>query len=70
MSALSRLRKQWNYETNVPRCEVCKNYRRGKTFLRNSLPVTSQPLCKLGSFTVKPTACCDKFVGLDGTTLY
>ena len=66
---LSRRRRAWNYETNVPRCENCAHYRKPGTFLRDSLPRTSPPQCKLGEFIVKPTAVCDRWTGADGATL-
>ena len=69
MSTLSRLRKKWNYEPNVPRCVNCVSYRKPGLFLRDSLPVKSPAMCKLGDFVVTPNACCDRWSGKNGERL-
>jgi hypothetical protein len=69
MSALGRLRKRWNYETNVPRCLNCTHYRKPGIFLRDSLPIKSPAMCKAGDFTVAPNACCDRWESKDGDRL-
>jgi hypothetical protein len=62
MSLLSRLRKKWNYETNVPRCATCAEYLPARVYLkRDSIPIQAKPLCKAGHFHVAPLACCDKW---------
>jgi hypothetical protein len=70
MSKLSQLRKKMGYETNVPRCETCASYKKPYIFLStNSIPKRSPAFCRTADFTVQPNACCDKWVGNDGTEL-
>lgn len=62
MSALSQLRKKWNYETNVPRCSTCVEFVPARVYLkRDSIPVGAKPLCKKGHFHVAPNSCCDNW---------
>ena len=61
MSKLGQLRKLWNYETSAARCLNCAHYRKPGTFLRNSLPVKSPPICTAGDFLTRPNAVCDKY---------
>jgi hypothetical protein len=61
VSYLSRLRKKVSYDPDTPRCENCLHYRRPGTYLRDSLPRTSPPQCKLHGFTVKASASCDSW---------
>lgn len=69
MSAISRLRKKWNYEGDVPRCEICASYRKPVVFLKDSMPRKSPAMCKVGAFSVKPNAVCDMWNDKDGTVL-
>lgn len=62
MSFMGRVKKEWGFESNVPRCFNCVAYRKPNTFLRNSLPVQSPPMCSLGLFMTTPNSCCDKWV--------
>lgn len=62
MSKLGQLRKLWHYATSVPRCINCAHFRKPGAFLRDSLPVTSPPMCKAGDFVTRPNAICDKWV--------
>ena len=62
MSFLSKLRKEWGYETSVARCCNCVHYRKPGSFLKNSQPTEHPPMCKLGMFMTRPNACCDKWV--------
>lgn len=69
MSKLSALRKRVGYDADVPRCNNCKQFRRGGEWLRDSLPRTSPPTCKVHGFTIKLMAVCDKWAGTNGDTL-
>ena len=69
MSYLSKRRKAWGYESSVPRCSICKNFQKPRYVLINSLPKWSEPVCRKGEFTVKSHGCCDRWEGLDGSTL-
>jgi hypothetical protein len=70
VSKLSQLRKKWNYETDVPRCCNCVHFKNPVVYVvRDSLPRRSHPLCKAGDFTVRPNAVCDKWTGIDGSTV-
>jgi hypothetical protein len=70
MSALGKLKSQWNYERSVPRCEICTNYRKpGWVLVRDSLTRGTPPRCNLGGFEVKPAGCCDKWQGVNGQGL-
>jgi hypothetical protein len=60
MSKLSQKRKLWKYTPQAPRCVNCAHYRASGMFLRNSLPVKSPTLCKLGDFIVGPNGICEK----------
>jgi hypothetical protein len=62
VSYISRLRKQWNYETDVPRCGTCAEFQAPRVYLtRDSISARSKPLCKAGHFQVSANACCDKW---------
>ncbi|MCM5682909.1 hypothetical protein M8A51_25585 [Schlegelella sp. S2-27] len=50
MSFLSKIKKKWGYETDTPRCENCRSYRRPGQFLVDSLPRKSPAMCQLGDF--------------------
>lgn len=60
VSHISRLKKQWGYETNVPRCSTCVEYLPPRVYVkRDSIPVKTEPLCKKGDFFVAAHSCCD-----------
>lgn len=61
MTHATQVKRAWNYERDVPRCENCANYKRAHMLLVNSLPRKQQPFCKKGSFNVKPNDCCDRW---------
>lgn len=62
MSKIGQMRKAWNYETNVPRCETCTSVRKPIAYLKtNSVSALSPWLCVRGTFEVRPNACCDKW---------
>lgn len=68
MSYCSQLKKSWGYETNVPRCEACRHFSVSVIVLTtDSLTRRTNHLCRLGGFTARPNACCDRWVGRDGT---
>jgi hypothetical protein len=70
MSKLGQLRQRLGYETNVPRCETCMNFKKPYVYLTtNSKPARSKALCKAHQFMVQPNACCDKWAGSDGSIL-
>lgn len=70
MSKLAKLRKAWNYETNVPRCENCASFQKPYVYVTtDSNTKRSHAVCKLGWFTVQPNAICDRWSGSDGTRL-
>lgn len=69
MTYLAKLKRDWNYEGNVPRCDICTHYRPAKLYLIDSLPRLSDPTCNHGGFACRPNAVCDKWVGKDGTKL-
>lgn len=68
-NTIRQIRKEWNHEYNTPRCRTCTHYKKPGTFLRNSLPVTSSPWCKLGDFRTDENALCDKWASRTGETL-
>lgn len=62
MSKISQIRKAWNYETNVPRCETCTSVQKPRIYLKtDSIPAATPWICRRGSFDVRPNACCDKW---------
>ncbi len=69
MSMLSRLRKKVGYDTDIPRCQTCKQFRKPGSFLRDSLPVKSPAMCKQHDFTVQPLSVCDSWTSRSGETL-
>lgn len=69
MSKLSQKRKKWGYESSVPRCATCVNFKPGGFFLLDSLPRHFGPKCKEGGFGVDLVGVCDRWKGKDGSTL-
>ena len=69
MSKLGALRKRWNYEENIPRCETCSWCKRGKIYLINSLPRKAPPLCTKGNFQTKINSVCDNWESKKGEVL-
>lgn len=68
-TSVKTLKKRSGYDPDPPRCENCINYRKGGFWLKDSLPRTSPPMCKVGEFYVNPIACCDLWTSGDGTPL-
>ena len=70
MSKLGALRKRVGYETNTPKCETCKAFRKPYIYLTtDSHTKRSQPLCSRHHFTVAPNACCDDWEDANGVIL-
>lgn len=71
MSKLGQLRKRVGYETNTPRCETCREYRKPYVYLTtHSITKRAEPFCKRHDFTVRPLACCDEWTDAHGVTLF
>lgn len=70
MGFLKQRRKRMGYETDVPRCENCVSFQKPYIYLTtHSQTKRSQPLCKVGEFTVSPQACCDQWESPRGEKL-
>lgn len=62
MSKLSQQRTRMGYQTNVPRCESCANYRKPYVYLTTySAPTRSKAQCVRFHFSVQPNARCDEW---------
>jgi len=61
MSYLSRLKKLWDWESDVLRCDNCSYFKRQHTYLKNSLPMIDRARCLLGGFGTNANAACDKW---------
>lgn len=71
MSYISKLKKKLNYDSQTPRCLICKNYRRGYIKLTtDSRTVKVDPMCNVMCCHVKENGLCDKWVSAkDGAVL-
>lgn len=67
--SLRKLRKQVNYETDVPRCGNCRHFNGKRVVLKDSLPVRFYCVCTKHSFEVRPNAVCDTWIGSTGDVL-
>ncbi len=71
MSAMSQLKKKWEYDRDIPRCENCKEFR--ETFVKlttDSITRRVHQHCNAAGFTVRRVAVCKNWVGKeDGAVL-
>ena len=65
------LRKKFGYEASVPRCATCKHYVSSHKFQAlGGHRMLGPPMCRLGAFSVRMEACCDRWADkVNGTTL-
>ncbi len=61
MTHASQVKKDWEWESDVPRCMTCEHFRSSAMFLVNSLPRKVSPFCKKGSFNTRPNAVCNRW---------
>lgn len=62
MSYMSKLRKKWDYEKDVPRCENCKHFRESYVKLtHDSLTRRVHQHCDLGGFNCSKVGLCMKW---------
>lgn len=66
---LASLKRQLHYDSDVPRCETCKHFRKAGSVLIDSLPRAFGPKCTLHDFNVRQCGCCDTWAGHDGSDL-
>ncbi len=64
-----KVKNSVEYETNVPRCETCKHFRKTKTILINSLPWWLPVRCVKHSLKVEATAICNTWESKTGEVL-
>jgi hypothetical protein len=70
MSKLGILKKQWDYEPNVPCCSECVHFRQAFIKLTtNSNTKRINQHCHLGGFTVSRNGVCKNWTGKDGSKL-
>ena len=70
MSHLSRLKKNVNYEHNVPRCAICNHFQKSMIVLTtDSMTKRINHHCKRHGFNVAPNSVCDTWTGVDGDIL-
>lgn len=70
VSAVSRLRRKWNWEGNAPRRGNCQHF--GPMLVPNQTTGrlrTVWGFCTIGEFKTNRRACCDHWAGRDGSTL-
>lgn len=61
MTHASQAKKDWEWESDVPRCMTCEHFRSSAMFLVNSLPRKVSPFCKKGWFNTRPNAVCNRW---------
>lgn len=62
MTRAASVKKDWEWESDVPRCMNCLHFRSSAMFLVNSLPRKVSPFCKKGQFNTRPNAVCNRWV--------
>jgi hypothetical protein len=68
-AATEKKRREWGYETDVPRCSTCIQFERAHVCQRGGTPRLVDHTCRRGKFTVSPSACCDKWCNRRGETI-
>lgn len=58
MTRAASVKKDWGWESDVPRCVTCVHFKSSAMFLVNSLPRKVSPFCKKGDFNTRPMAVC------------
>jgi hypothetical protein len=70
MSAMSKLKKKVGYETNIPRCKTCTNFREAKIVLiKNSKTKRINHCCAKHGFTIAINSVCDTWLTETGESL-
>jgi hypothetical protein len=59
---LQRIKIKIDYDSDVPRCNTCKNYKKAKTVLVNSLPRFQFQRCSLHNFKPDEFGLCKDWV--------
>lgn len=70
MGYMARLKVEWQYEKDVPRCANCVEFKRSVIRLTtNSNTTKTHTSCKLGGFNVSPNGVCNKWHDKTGAKL-